>query len=247
MTKFSHIRGTAQARSRSGSPCLATGDRRLIADRAVLLARESVNLMSDVHQSEIAADAAEIDAAAIVAAQTSPTAGTFDQQGRLIRSVITTKDFLSGREAFDIISGLTVPGQIAVLGSLAGEIYSAEARTKEYNGEMLTSFWLNGEFEAVVADTGEVFNAGQAILPRAYGGKVYRAFQDLGVTMIELACVIGVRRASRTIPYEWIVRDHVVHAAQSRVTANSHKLQALLGIGNAALPAPTEKKRIGKA
>jgi hypothetical protein len=177
---------------------------------------------------EIPVEGDEIDAAQ-AAANEGAAGGTFDAHGRLARTVITTKDFLAGAEAFDLIQGLG-RGQIANLGTLAGEIYSVEKKKTDWQGKELESYWLNGTFQAVVASTGEVFNAGQVILPKAYGLQVHNAFKDLGVTMVTVACTVGLRTSGRTIPYEWVVRDHIASAATARVSAMSDKLGALLGL-----------------
>ena len=199
--------------------------------------------MSDIHSQdgrEIPVEQDEIDAAA-AQAQTEP-AGQFDAQGRLARTVITTKDFLAGGEAFDVVNGLG-RGAVAMLGTLAGKIHSVEKKEKEYpagSGTMLTSYWLNGNFQAVVASTGEVFNAGQAILPKAYGVQVYNAFKDLGVIGARCGVTVGLRLSGRSgIPYEWIVRDHMPSAETAEVAAMSDQLGSLLG-----LEGPKAHKRI---
>jgi hypothetical protein len=186
---------------------------------------------------EIPVDQAEIDAID-AQAQRAQASAQFDLKGRLLRTVVTTKDYLAGAEPFDLIQGLD-KGGVVNLGTLAGEIYSVEKKTTEWQGKELTSYWLNGTFQAVVASTGEVFTGGQAILPKAYGVQVYNAFKDAGVTMVTLGCSIGLRLASRTIPYEWVVRDHMLHASTARVAAISDNLGQLLG-----LTPPTPVKRI---
>jgi hypothetical protein len=168
-------------------------------------------------------------AAAIHEGDTEGTA-TFDAAGRLLRTVITTKDFLAGSDAFTFVNGLP-KGSVATLGTLAGEIYGVEKKVSDWQGKQLTSYWLKGTFEAVVASTGEVFMAGEAILPRAYGVQVYNAFKDLGVRMITLGVTVGLRLSGRTgIPYEWVVRDHMMQASTQRVTAISNQLGAMLGL-----------------
>jgi hypothetical protein len=60
---------------------------------------------------------------------------------------------------------------------------------------------------------------------------VYNAFKDLGVRMITLGCTVGLRLSGRTgIPYEWVVRDHMMQASTQRVTAISNQLGAMLGL-----------------
>jgi hypothetical protein len=168
-------------------------------------------------------------AAAIHEGDTEGTA-TFDAAGRLLRTVITTKDFLAGSDAFTFVNGLP-KGSVATLGTLAGEIYGVEKKVSDWQGKQLTSYWLKGTFEAVVASTGEVFTAGEAILPRAYGVQVYNAFKDLGVRMITLGCTVGLRLSGRTgIPYEWVVRDHMMQGSTQRVSAISQQLGQTLGI-----------------
>jgi hypothetical protein len=217
----------------------AAGDPRRLADYTI----ESKQQMSDINQArEIPIEIDEIEAAEKAARAGPVEAATFDPQGRLLRTVITTKDFLAGNDAFEYINGLE-KGSVFNLGTLAGEIYSVDKKSSEYKGAELTSYWLNGVFQAVVAETGEVFQAGQAILPKSYGVQVYNAFKDLGVSNVTLGATIGLRLSGRTgIPYEWVVRDHMAQASTTRVAAISDKLGTLLGIaGSAAIPAPQKK------
>lgn len=199
---------------------------------------------------EIPIDADDIEGGSIAARAMSarrgaPQEASFDAQGRLLRTVITTKDFLAGSAAFDHVNGLA-PGSVTPLGSLAGLIYSVEKKTSDWQGKTLTSYWLNGTFEARIFATGEIFQAPQAILPRAYGLQVYNAFRDLGVGEITVGCTIGLRLSGRTgIPYEWVVTDHMAAASQKRVTVISDQLAALAGNTKPPLiAAPAKQKRI---
>lgn len=192
---------------------------------------------------EITIEQGEIEAAASMAIAAESEA-TFDRQGRLLRTVITTKDFLAGREAFDFVNGLS-KGTIVTLGTLAGLIRSVESREKEYpagSGVMLKSYWLHGTFEAVISN-GEVLQAAQAILPRKYGVQVYNAFRDTSVQEITVGVSIGLALSGRAgIPYEWSVRDHMTVPAIKRVAAISAQLGELLGVQALVLPEATKSK-----
>jgi hypothetical protein len=194
---------------------------------------------STVSPREIPIEDGEIEAVTVVRGAPPP----LDAQGRVLRTVITPKDFLAGALGKDIVDGLA-KSAVANLGTLAGEVYAVEKVTKDYSvgGETkaLTSYWLSGVFRAVVAQTGEVFEAGQAILPKAYGVQAYNAFKDLGVTSLTMGVSIGLRKSTRTtIAYEWIVRDHMTAQAASRVAMISDKLGTMLG-----LDAPQPRKQI---
>jgi hypothetical protein len=167
---------------------------------------------------------------------------TFDEHGHLLRTVITTKDFLAGAEAFDYVNGLA-KGSVATLGTLAGQIYGVEKKSSEWQGKMLTSYWLRGTFQAQIGVTGEVVRAPQAILPKAYGIQVMDAFQHLGIGVATVGVTVGLRLSGRPgIPYEWVVTDHMI-ADTTKVVANiSNQLAGL--IGKPALPAPPKQKRI---
>ncbi len=209
----------------------------------------------EVLPREIPVDLDDIEGASISARALSGMGGgrnrgpvqeaTFDERGHLLRTVITTKDFLAGSAAFDHVNGLA-PGSVATLGSLAGLIYSVEKKTSEWQSKILTSYWLNGTFDARIFLTGEVFQAPQAILPKAYGLQVYNAFRELGVGEVTVGCTIGLRLSGRTgIPYEWVVRDHMAAASAKRVSAISDQLAAVMGDTKPAfLSAPPKQKRI---
>jgi hypothetical protein len=178
---------------------------------------------------EIPIEPDEIEANAH-AAQAGQASAQFDATGRLARTVITTKDFLAGADSFEYVNGLG-RGEIAFLGTLAGEIYSVQRKESEWQGKQLESYWLSGHFQAVVRSTGEVFTASEAILPKSYAKQIANAFKDLGVIVATCQVVVGLRLSGRPgIPYEWVVRDHVTMASHIRVAAMSDQLQGLLSL-----------------
>ena len=91
-----------------------------------------------------------------------------DDRGQRVGRIITTKDYANGRDPNAIIAG-SPPGTRILLGSLRGVVEATERSTHTYKDKPLESVWLNGEFEAVVAETGEVKAAPTAILPKAFG------------------------------------------------------------------------------
>lgn len=155
----------------------------------------------------------------------------FDPAGRVVRLLITPKDFLPpGTDPNQIIGGQP-RGTMITLGTLAGEIHSVQMHTHEWQGKTLESWWLEGYFQAVNAATGEVFNAPCAALPKAYGLQVAASFRDPDVKLAALGVTIGLKATVRgAIAYEWFVRDHMTSVSAARVGKLSDMLaQNLLG------------------
>lgn len=158
----------------------------------------------------------------------------FDQTGRVVRLLITPKDFLPpGMDPMQIIGGHP-RGTMITLGTLAGEIHGVEKHEHDWQGKKLESYWLTGYFEAVNAVTGEPFSAPCAALPKAYGLRVAAVFHDPATRLAALGVTVGLKAVTRgAIAYEWFVRDHMQHAAAARVSALSSKLAtALLAPGS---------------
>jgi hypothetical protein len=182
--------------------------------------------------SEIPIEPDEIDRLA----STIEHAPQFDPTGRVVRLLITPKDFLPpGMDPNQIIGGQP-RGTMITLGTLAGEVHSVEKKEHDWQGKTLESYWLNGYFEAVTAATGETFSAPCAALPKAYGLKLANAFHDPTVRLAALGVTIGLKATVRgAIAYEWFVRDHMTHASAERVAKVSAMLAQTLTGDNSQL------------
>jgi hypothetical protein len=163
---------------------------------------------------------------------------TFDPTGRVVRLLITPKDFLPPGTLPDRIIGGQPEGTTVTLGTLAGEIHSVEKHEHMWQEKLLESWWLNGYFQAVNATTGEVFNAPCAALPKAYGLQVATAFRDPDLKLAALGVTIGLIKKQRGgVAYEWFVRDHMTNVAADRVGKISNMLaENLLGANLKQIP-----------
>lgn len=158
------------------------------------------------------ADPTEVEAIAQAAAPATQPGDEAppDDEGRRVRLVITTKDFLPGGDT-DWPRQHIAPaprGTRAILGNLAGQVLRTERRTTPYKDKVLESVWLHGNFEAMLRGTGEIISAPAAILPRAFGTMIENALADCepGEKMdLRIDCDIGLEATGRSIPYEWIV------------------------------------------
>jgi hypothetical protein len=134
-----------------------------------------------------------------------------DDRGQRVGRIITTKDYLPrGDVQFTARLGMEPVGTQVILGSLVGVVNSTERKITQWQGKELESVWLNGEFEAIMAGTGEVKAAPTAILPKAFGLTIETALAGLkrnGADDAELTidCDVGLESTGRPIPYEWIV------------------------------------------
>jgi hypothetical protein len=158
-----------------------------------------------------------------------------DDRGQRVGRIITTKDWANGRDPNMIIAG-SPPGTRILLGSLRGVVDSTERSIHNYKDKPLESVWLNGEFEAVVAETGEVKAAPTAILPKAFGITIETAIaglkRDGGDAQLTIDCDIGLEATGRPIPYEWIViyyREGKAQKAMRDVTARQNARLARQG------------------
>ena len=158
-----------------------------------------------------------------------------DDKGQRVGRIITTKDWANGRDPNTIVVG-NPPGTRFLLGSLRGVVNSTERNTHTYKDKELESVWLNGEFEAVVAETGEVKAAPTAILPKAFGITIETALaglkRDGGEAELTIDCDIGLEATGRPIAYEWIViyyREGKAQKAMRDVTARQNARLARQG------------------
>lgn len=186
-------------------------------------------------QTEAHFDASEAEAvnAAIARAADPSTGSGPDDRGQRIERIITTKDFLPGGDPqFAARLGIEPRGTRVILGSLRGVVNATERKVTLWQGKELESVWLNGEFEAIMAGTGEVKGAPTAILPKAFGLTIEAAIAGMGQSdpenhdraEITIDCDIGLEATGRPIPYEWIViyyREGKAQKAMREVRARS--------------------------
>jgi hypothetical protein len=164
-------------------------------------------------------------------------------RGERVERIITTRDFLPPDDPqFAARLGVEPRGTRVLLGSLRGVVNSTERRTANWQGKLLESVWLNGEFEAVLAGTGEIKSAPTAILPKAFGMTIEASIAALLAEMypqgaltptngglpqgvqLTIDCDIGLEATGRSIPYEWIVvyyREGKAQKAMRDVRARS--------------------------
>lgn len=156
-------------------------------------------------------------------------AETYDDRGQRVRRVITTKDFLPGGDT-DFprrVVGPSERGTRFLLGTLRGTINATERKQMEWQGKKLESVWLNGDFEAILANTGEVISAPTAILPKAFGYIIESALAGLDPgeqAELKIDCDIGLEATGKTIAYEWVViyyREGKAQKAMREVRARS--------------------------
>lgn len=161
---------------------------------------------------------------------------TADDKGQRVGRILTMKDWANGRDPNAIIAG-SPPGTRILLGSLRGVVNATERSTHTYKDKPLESVWLNGEFEAVIAETGEVKSAPTVIPPKAFGITVETAIAGLkrepaDDAQLTIDCDIGLEATGRTIQYEWIViyyREGKAQKAMRDVTARQNARLARQG------------------
>jgi hypothetical protein len=135
-----------------------------------------------------------------------------DDRGQRVGRILTTKDLLPASDPqFTARLGIEPPGTRVILGSLVGVVNSTERKITMWQGKELESVWLNGEFEMVMRQTGEVKAAPTAILPKAFGITIETALAGLkrngagDGAELTIDCDIGLEATGRPIPYEWVV------------------------------------------
>jgi hypothetical protein len=142
-------------------------------------------------------------------------AEAYDDRGQRVGRILTPKDLLPASDPqFTARLGIEPPGTLVILGSLIGVVNSTERKTTQWQGKDLESVWLNGEFEMVKRQTGEVKAAPTAILPKAFGITIETALAGLkgnfngeghDAAQLTIDCDIGLESTGRPIPYEWVV------------------------------------------
>ena len=161
-------------------------------------------------------------------------------RGQLIETFLSPRTFMSADEALALVVGKP-RGWSAGVGTIAGYATSCERReVKPQPGQPAypASLWIKGQFQAVVASTGEVKSSANLILPRAASDMIEQAF-GTGATGLMLDLEVTVQATGRGIPYSWGVRaygtrqseaDRVVQAIRARQEARAAQ----------ALPAPAK-------
>lgn len=95
-----------------------------------------------------------------------------------------------------------------IIGRVWGRCRRTERKTNEYQGKMLESIALFGEFEYESNVTDQIGSTTVAYLPMQYAEKVAAAFSDQpGLKSVLVDCDIGLEKTAKPPPinYEWVV------------------------------------------
>ena len=161
-----------------------------------------------------------------------------DDRGQRVGRILTPKDLLPASDPqFTARLGIEPPGTLVILGSLIGVVNSTERKVTQWQGKDLESVWLNGEFEMVKRQTGEVKAAPTAILPKAFGITIETALAGLkgdfdangNAAQLTIDCDIGLEATGRPIPYEWVVIYYREGKAQKAMRDARARREARIG------------------
>lgn len=101
-------------------------------------------------------------------------------------------------------------GTQKIVGRLVGFITGAEEQTNEFQGKLLRSVVVYGQFEYESTVTGEIGASSSAFLPTSYSDAVLAQFKaDPNLRAVEVDMDLGIEATGKPIPYEWLVIDHM--------------------------------------
>lgn len=102
-------------------------------------------------------------------------------------------------------------GTAKIVGRVFGACMGAEKKVNVLpDGSSSESIVLYGQFEYESTVTGEIGQASSVYLPMAYAQQVAAVFaSDATVKALEVDVDIGLEATGKTIPYEWLVINHV--------------------------------------
>ena len=135
-------------------------------------------------------------------------------------------------------------GTKVILGRIFGFITSTADKVGRLpNGEESVSIVFNGQFESENYLTGEISQASSVYFPSSFSEAVKAMFiADPDLKVVEIDTDIGVEATGKTIPYTWIVINHVEGEAQTPLK----RLRKVRGrpAGVPALAAPVAQKAL---
>lgn len=155
--------------------------------------------------------------------------------GRRARSLFMMKNFADQ----DFINKHVVAkgkGTKAMLGRVFGFVSSvSEKKGTLPNGEPSVSVLLHGQFETESYIDGEVSSCSSVIFPNGFARDVQHTLaSDDTIKVLEIDTDVGVEATGKSIPYAWIIVNHIEGQAVSPLK----KLKAARGRPEGVLQLP---------
>lgn len=148
-------------------------------------------------------------------AETAAPAG--ESKGVRARRAIMLKEFIPNA---DFIAKEVVgkgKGTIVMLGRVLGFVTStADKENTLPNGEKSASVVCSGQFETENYMTGEISAASSVYFPSSFSEAIKAMFAaDPELKVVEVDTDIGLEATGKTIPYTWVVVNHIQGEAQT--------------------------------
>jgi hypothetical protein len=165
-------------------------------------------------------------------------------QGVRARRAIMMKEFIPHADfiAKEVVGG--GKGTQRMLGRVFGFVTGvSEKHGKLPNGDPSVSIVCNGQFEMENYLTGEISSASSVYFPSSFSENIKVMFAtDADLKVVEVDTDIGVEATGKTIPYTWVVVNHIEGEAVTPLKLLRNKRGRPASAP--ALAAPTAQKQL---
>lgn len=134
-----------------------------------------------------------------------------NSQGIRVRRALQMKQLLPELDWINKNVIAVGTGHKVIIGRVYGLVTGTEEKLGQLpNGEASVSFVLKGVFESEAYLTGELSDFGAVFFPSAFSEKLHNMFKaDEHLKTVEIDCDVGLEATGKTIPYTWVIVQHV--------------------------------------
>lgn len=153
-----------------------------------------------------------------IAQTTSPaTPEAEPSKGVRARRAIMLKEFVPNQDFINKEVVAKGKGTQVILGRIFGFVTATVDKENTLpNGEKSKSVVCNGQFETENYLTGEVSAASSVYFPASFSEAIKAMFAaDESLKVVEVDTDIGVEATGKSIPYTWMVTNHIEGEAQT--------------------------------
>lgn len=167
--------------------------------------------------------------------QTNATVGVRTQRAIMLKQFVPNPDWINK----NVVAG--GKGTKAFVARLVGVVTGTRDKAGQLpDGSPSTSIVLEGNFESESYLDGEIAAASSVYLPAGFAESIKATFAaDKEVSAIRIDLDIGLEATGKTIPYTWVIINHVEAPAQNMLKQMRLSRPRPAG-AVAALPPPTK-------
>lgn len=134
-----------------------------------------------------------------------------ESQGVRARRAIMLKEFVPSVDFINMHVVAKGKGTKVMLGRIFGFVTGVGEKINTLpNGEKSPSIVFNGQFESENYLTGEISSASSVYFPASFSEMVKTMFTvDPDIKVVNIDTDIGLEATGKTIPYTWVVVNHI--------------------------------------